>query len=291
MKSKKQSNKKHTIDYVRAQFEKENYKLIEREYAGVHTKMAYVCPNGHKHKINWANWSQGRRCPYCAGKGKPTIKFIKEEFKKEGYILLTKTYKNNTQKLDYICPNGHKYNIGWESWKHGCRCQLCAGNIRYRIEDIRERFENEHYVLLTKKYKGNNQKLKYICPVGHLSSISFISWRYGHRCNICANINKSGSGHWNWKGGISCEPYCQDWTKEYKDFIKERDGYKCSNPDCRGKDKLLSVHHIDYDKKNCDSSNLITVCRSCNTRANKDREWHTAWYQIIISRRYSENRT
>ncbi len=42
------------------------------------------------------------------------------------------------------------------------------------------------------------------------------------RVKISKNMTiLSGDKHWNWKGGISCEPYCQDWTKEYKEYIKE----------------------------------------------------------------------
>ena len=96
-----------------------------------------------------------------------------------------------------------------------------------------------------------------------------------------------GEKHYNWRGGITCEPYCQDWTKEYKEYIKERDSYICLNPYCYKGNIVLSVHHIDYNKKNCKPSNLITVCRSCNTRANRDRGWHKAWYQAIMYRRYN----
>ncbi len=93
----------------------------------------------------------------------------------------------------------------------------------------------------------------------------------------------------NWKGGISCEPYCFEWTfKAFKEMIKERDGNKCLNPDCRKTTELLVVHHIDYDKKNCGRANLITLCVSCNSRANIDRKWHKAWYSVIIQNRYKE---
>jgi len=90
-----------------------------------------------------------------------------------------------------------------------------------------------------------------------------------------------------WLGGISCEPYCYEWSfKEFKDLIKERDGYRCLNPYCLSNYKRLCIHHIDYNKKNCGQDNLITLCVSCNGRANKDREWHKAWYKAIIYRKY-----
>lgn len=96
----------------------------------------------------------------------------------------------------------------------------------------------------------------------------------------------SGSNHPNWKGGISKLPYCSNWTKEYKAEIKERDGYRCLNPYCFHTTDNLSVHHVDYTKMLCGPDNLITICRSCNTRANKDREWHTQWYRKILNKRY-----
>ena len=71
----------------------------------------------------------------------------------------------------------------------------------------------------------------------------------------------------------------------HKHSITYRD-FMCLNPACRRKDNVLSIHHINYNKKDCRPKNLITVCRSCNSIANFDREWHEAWYKAIIKRRY-----
>lgn len=95
----------------------------------------------------------------------------------------------------------------------------------------------------------------------------------------------TGPGNPNWKGGKSFEPYCHEFTIELKNYIKERDKYKCQNPFCEGKSIRLAVHHIDYKKKNCDPLNLITVCNCCNSTANKDREWWTCLYREILRRR------
>jgi 5-methylcytosine-specific restriction endonuclease McrA len=99
-----------------------------------------------------------------------------------------------------------------------------------------------------------------------------------------------GEGNPNWKGGKSFEEYCPVWKdEEYKQSIRERDGNVCLNPYCDSKNPNdLTIHHIDYDKQNCHPSNLITVCRSCNIRANKDRRWHKAWYSAIMSMRYAD---
>lgn len=101
-------------------------------------------------------------------------------------------------------------------------------------------------------------------------------------------IDLCGSNNPAWKGGISFEPYCEQWIdKQYKNSIKIRDNYKCLNPECNcNNNNDLVIHHIDYIKKNCHPLNLITVCRSSNAKANKDRKWHKAWYQAIINKRY-----
>jgi len=278
---------KLTIEFIRKVFEKEDYILLTTEYINNSQKLDYICSKGHRHFMSWNNWQQGVRCPYCYGNIKLVIEFVRESFEKYGYELLTKIYINSYQKLEYICSKGHRHYTTWDNWKQGARCPFCVGNIKLTIEFIRKCFKKEKFILLTKKYINNKQKLEYICPEGHRHYIDWHHWQRGHRCPICMIINNSGNGHYNWKGGISKEPYCQDWGKDLKEFVKERDGYKCMNPDCWCKDKTLSVHHINYNKKSCGPENLITVCRSCNTRANKDREWHEAWYKAILNKRYN----
>jgi uncharacterized protein YkuJ len=198
---------KLTYEFAKEQFEKEGYELLSGKYRGAHDKLRYRCPEGHEHSITWGNWKHGYRCPYCARNGKPTIEFIQSEFEKEGYILLTKQYKNNSQKLEYICSNSHKHRIGWREWCCGQRCVYCAGNSKLTIEFIEAEFEKENYILLTTEYKNCSQKLECVCPKGHRYSISWDNWNHGARCSTCFYINNSGSDHYNWKGGISCEPY------------------------------------------------------------------------------------
>jgi len=93
----------------------------------------------------------------------------------------------------------------------------------------------------------------------------------------------------SWKGGISTEPYCHVWAdKEYKNSIRERDGWFCQNPVCRKNNQNTTphLHHINYDKKNCHPWNLISICKSCNSRANKNRKRWAIFYQKIMSRKY-----
>ena len=281
-------NAKLTLEQVTESFKQEGYVLLSKEYTNAKTKLNYICPKGHKHSMAWSNWQQSKRCPSCAGLSKLTLEHVKEDFEKEGCILLSKEYINARTKLYYICPKGHNHDIVWGGWQRGQRCPVCAGLSKPSLKQVKESFGNERYTLLSKVYTNNRTKLNYICPKGHKHSMAWCNWRQGYRCPTCDDILKSGPGHYNWQGGISCEPYCPIWSdKEYKKDIKLRDGDVCLNPYCSKKDHRLYIHHIDYNKKNCEYKNLITLCGSCNSRANVDREWHTDWYRIIMMRRYN----
>lgn len=279
--------KKLNYNYIKKAFEKRGYTLLSKDYVNAYVKLRYECPNKHTHDIAWRHFINGHGCPYCGKVVKPTINEIEEYFKKEFYILLTKEYINNKTKLDYICSNGHKHNITWNSFKNGVRCPYCANNGIPDISAIKSIFLEAGYKLITRSYKNARTKLKSICKVGHVHYTTWNAFQQGRRCKECYDLSKFGTGNPSWKGGKSFEPYCPIWKDtDYKESIKERDKYLCQNPYCFKTDNVLHVHHINYDKKNCQPNNLITVCRSCNARANTDRAWHTEWYQTIINKKF-----
>lgn len=285
--------KKLTIGFVRSEFEREGWVCLSNKYINAHSKLNYICSNGHKGSITWNNWQQGKRCPVCVGVKKHTTEFIRSEFEKEDWKLISEKYINNIALLDCICSKGHVGTITWANWTQGIRCPVCAGNKKHTIEFIKSEFEKKGWTLVSKEYINAYSKLEYVCPNGHHGVITWGSWQQGTDCSICAIVNRTGPGHPNWLGGVSCEPYCQIWgDKEYKESIKERDDYKCLNPYCNSKNPNdLNIHHINYNKKLCGPENLITICRSCNTAANKDREWHEFWYKAILNKRYNGTKT
>ena len=220
---------------------------------------------------------------------KLTIKDMQSFAKKKGWKFLSDSYTNSGSKLRWMCDNGHKFESCWDNIKQGHGCPHCANCAKLTINKFWEIAKLKGGECLSDNYVNNHTKLDYICSKSHKHSITFTDWyNGGYRCPTCYAIKISGAGNYGWKGGISFEPYCEIWKdREYKQDIRDRDGNSCLNPYCDSKNPNdLTIHHIDYNKKNCGPENLITVCRGCNTRANTHRKWHKAWYQALMYRRY-----
>ena len=81
---------------------------------------------------------------------------------------------------------------------------------------------------------------------------------------------KSGFEARNWIDGRSFLPYTQEFNQQLKESIRKQNSYTCQLCGVKEKDyfQKLSIHHLDYNKNNCNEDNLITVCRSCNAKLN-----------------------
>ena len=146
---------KRSIQEVRKSFEKKGYVLLSKKFTGSKQKLEYICsgPEKHRHSVTWSNWdSNKRRCPYCVNKIrteklKKDFDTIKKAFEKEGYTLLTKTYENNYQKLEYICsdPKKHRHSITWGHWNRGQRCPDCVPRRVSNFEkEVKKHIKNKN---------------------------------------------------------------------------------------------------------------------------------------------------
>jgi hypothetical protein len=124
---------------------------------------------------------------------KYTIEFMRSEFEKRGCVLLAKEYKDAQTKMDYICKNGHRHSVSWNSLsssKNGTRCPHCYGNVPFTIEEVREEFTKKGATLLTTVYINSGQKLDYICKMGHKTTTTLDNWRQDHDCRYCVGNAK-----------------------------------------------------------------------------------------------------
>lgn len=289
--------RKLTYEFVKKQFEKDGYTLLSDKYINSRSKLEYICMHGVVKQIRWNNFQQGQGCNCISNNTKYTIDYIRNEFSKLGYILISNKYINAHGYLKYECDKGHKHSIQWTSFQQGHRCPCCYNEDLSVSEDfISDKLNKKGFILIDKNIIDRRTFIYYKCPNNHTHTMRWDEWASDgsiYKCRECwkedHSLRVSGHNHPNWKGGISFEPYCEAWKdKEYKEAIKQRDNYICQNPICFKTDNVLHIHHINYDKKNCRPNNLITVCRSCNARANFDREWHEEFYKTILKKKFKE---
>ena len=175
--------------------------------------------------------------------------FVRQEFEKEGYILLDE-YTNARTPMRYICPNGHEHSIKWNSFKSGKRCPYCA-KCKVDFEVVKEVFKNEGWILLEDQYINCSHKMKCKCNQGHDLEVSWSSFRVGYRCPHCSGnarrtieqikeeFNKIG---WTlltteYKNNKQQLDYiCDKGHKHHICWNDFQQGYRC--PYCAGQAKL-----------------------------------------------------
>ena len=140
-------------------------------------------------------------------------------------------------------------------------------------------FQKGHKMWLGRKHTKETKR-----KISEIRKTTGAPWNLGrkfseeHRRKI-SEAKKGDKCHF-WRGGVSFEPYSTDWTETLRRSIRQRDRYTCQ---ICGKEPTIFVHHIDYDKKNCDPENLITLCKDCHNKTNFNRK-HWIEYFNQISR-------
>lgn len=187
-------------------------------------------------------------------------------------------------------------NCGKKLGKHAVfyntkRCRSCAIKHKWTLKNFRN--------ILTELAKNRIGKLNSNFKSGQYSGIrrckvkgcNNLVIKRGTRCRFHSRQyqgNKmKGKNNPNWKKGISKFPYSFIFDNYLKEQIRKRDNYKCQKcgkleKELIGFHKKLSIHHIDYNKKNCKKSNLITLCNRCNSKVNFQRRFWKNYFQKIV---------
>jgi 5-methylcytosine-specific restriction endonuclease McrA len=107
-----------------------------------------------------------------------------------------------------------------------------------------------------------------------------------NRPEVRANISASTSGenHYNWQNGKSFESYGLEFNDNLRRQIRSRDNYTCQKCGATQEElgRKLDVHHIDYDKTNNNSENLICLCNVCHTKTNFNRVYWEEYFKRIM---------
>jgi hypothetical protein len=298
---KRSQSRKFPFEFIRSEFEKRGYKLLETQYINSETKMKYQCLV-HPDKILYIDYNHlriGVGCPYCGGTKKLTYEYVKDEFEKRGYQLLEKEYINSRTLMLFRCPE-HPDKITKISYGHlgqGGGCVYCSkerSSNKQKIEYdvVKREFENRGYELLDTTYNKAKEKLRYQC-LNHKDKIQYISYdklKRGEGCVYCTSSkgerriiqilnNNNIEYHFQYKfpdcrykyllrfdfyipsynlcieyqGEQHYEPRSFNWDKNDTEKIEfafseqqKRDKMK-RNYCCKNKIKLLEIPYWEYD--------------------------------------------
>jgi hypothetical protein len=103
--------------------------------------------------------------------------------------------------------------------------------------------------------------------------------------NPIFKINQKKEKNYNWRGGLSFEPYPKEWSLIYRERVRKRDNYTCQL--CKNKNfkRKLSIHHIDYNKKNIFHLNLISLCTKCHGDTGNDRNFWEIYFLLLMNKK------
>lgn len=131
---------------------------------------------------------------------RPTIEEIQREFESKSSHLITSTYINNAQDLEFICTKcGKPYHIRWSNYMMGRNphllCEYCKPHGKKDINEIRKQFEAKGAKLLTKEYKNNRDPLIFSCSnCGNIYQVSWSNFMRGRNstllCKDCLKQKK-----------------------------------------------------------------------------------------------------
>jgi hypothetical protein len=185
--------RKLNINYVKEFIAKDGYVCLSNEYKNSSSKLELLCPNEHKFFMSFATFRAGHRCAKCfnnLNKKKITIEYIKEYALKYNFICLSDQYINYKDKLRFMCPKKHIFEISFGSFKNSNSCAECSNRKKYTIEYVKDFISKTGYKCLSNSYKNTDSKLEILCPNGHIINVSFYQFKKGNRCAECLHIKK-----------------------------------------------------------------------------------------------------
>lgn len=150
-------------------------------------------------------------------------------------------------------------------------------------ENIRLKNKGKHFSRKTEFKKGTHPKTEF-----KLENKINLGRHHHASSKIKQSAKKQGIDIKDWKKFISREPYSQDWNNIFKRRVRKRDNQICMVCGIHREklNRVLDVHHINYDKKLTIPQNCISLCKSCHSKTTSNRQHWIGFFQSLLSEKY-----
>lgn len=181
-------------------------------------------------------------------------------------------------------------NVGWEHKHNGLYCQYCGKEL---VKQQRKFCCSSHRGYGTPRTEATKQKISNSMKGREIIWATKISKAmmgnnngHGKKGKPTSDKERAARSVFakkriaerapNWKGGISFVGYPPEFRNgnALKELVRDRDGRRCvlCGKEEEENGRRLDVHHVDYEKANCNPDNLVSLCVACNARVNANRE-------------------
>ena len=174
-------------------------RCLSEIYINQKSKLNFICKNKHTWTASAGSISTGKWCPYCNGKniwGGGLVR-VQKIAKSKGGKCLSKTYRNPTEKLSFVCKNKHKFFLSSDKivfrnqW-----CIFCAGSKPWGdpLKAIQKICKNKGGKCISKKYVNNSSALEIECKQKHRWKSNLTKLKQDFWCPYCAGNKVWGGG-------------------------------------------------------------------------------------------------
>ena len=165
-----------------------------------------------------------------------------------------------------------------DSWTKELRGQVSIKKSGINHPYYGKKFSKDHVEKMCKSHKGYN-------PWDHIGDPEKTKNKIS---STLKKLYENIENHPAWKGGISYEPYTPDFNERFKEAVRARDNYCClvCNKSQEELGYKLSIHHVDYDKKNSFFQNAASLCKKNHSETNINREHWKKFFQSLLKERY-----
>jgi hypothetical protein len=191
-------------------------------------KIKVLCDCGREDTTSWYSFAKKQNkneCRECGRFATLTIEFIRAEFRKRGYTLITEYYINAHQHLEYICEKHpeHVQKIIYNSLQRGCGCHYCALEKRANqrqltVEKAQQVTEDAGFIFLWIECNPLSSKsdIFYICPKHPdlIQTIGYNTLQQGSGCILCYKERRKAASN-NFYNGYTEFKYMSQYARSY----------------------------------------------------------------------------